>query len=315
MQIPAERLIDLLPWPKLIEALKQQFREGCEVPDRHHHAMHVPGEVDATMLLMPAWQPGSRIGVKIVNVFPSNAQLKLPSITADYLLYDGKTGQALATMDGATITSRRTAAAAALGAAYLSRKDSETLFLVGTGRVAALIPDAMRAVRPIKRVLVWNRSKDGAIELCKKLNAAGYDAQPEFDLKAGTEAADIISCATLSKDPLIQGAWLKPGQHLDLIGSFTPEMRETDDEAMQVCDVYIDTDTAFTESGDIVAPIASGTITRSDIKGNLTDLCRGDTEPRNRDDAITLFKAVGTALEDLAAASLAYDEALETQAG
>ena len=313
MQISTEELTELLTWPKLIDALSTQFKNDCCVPERHHHTIQVPGQADATMLLMPAWQTGGRIGVKLVNVFPDNTKRKLPSISANYMLYNGDTGQALASMDGATITSRRTAAAAGLGASFLSRTDSETLFLVGAGRVASLVPEAMRSVRPIKRVLVWNHNESNALTLCEKLNASGFDAKPEFDLEAGTKAADIISCATLSKRALIKGNWLRVGQHIDLIGSFTPEMRETDDDAMRIADVYVDTDTALTESGDLLGPLSSGVIRHTDILGNLSDLCRGNVEGRSSNQAITLFKAVGTALEDLAAASLAFDGVCQVQ--
>jgi ornithine cyclodeaminase len=313
MRIQPETLQELLTWPELIEAIRLQFKNGCEVPERHHHTMEAPGQADATMLLMPAWQPGKRIGVKLVNVFPDNTKKGLPSISADYLLYDGQTGQSLATMDGAVLTSRRTAAAAALGAQFLSREDSETLFLVGAGRVATLIPEAMRSVRPIKNVMIWDLSKESAERAAKHLQNLGFNTEVELDLQKGTERADIISCATLAKEPLIKGEWLKPGQHLDLIGSFTPDMRETDDEAMRIADVFVDTDTALTESGDLVAPLKSGAILAGEIMANLTDLCSGRTHGRVDDQAITLFKAVGTALEDLAGASLAYDKFAQGQ--
>ena len=244
MHFTAQEMIPYLAWSDLIEALRLQFQAGCEVPKRHHHSIHVPDNPEATLLLMPAWHTGQRIGVKLVNVFPGNAKIHLPSISADYLLYDGKTGQKLAMMDGAVITSRRTAATAALGAQFLSRPDSETLFLVGAGRVASLVPAALRAVRPIKKVLVWSVSHDSRKRLCDQLTREGFDAHIELDLERGTKSADIISCATLATAPLIKGIWLAPGQHLDLIGSFTPKMRETDDDAMRLADIYIDTQTA-----------------------------------------------------------------------
>lgn len=310
MQISAETLTKVLNWPDLIEALRVQFQKGCVAPPRHHHTMEVPGQADATMLLMPAWQPGQRIGVKLVNVFPDNTSSGLPSISANYFLYDGQTGQALATLDGAILTARRTAAAAALGADYLSRQDAKTLFVVGTGQVASLLAQAIGTIRPIKNVLVWGRSLDKAKAVCAKFQASGFDARPELDLQAGTQAADIISCATLSRTALIKGAWLKPGQHLDLIGSFTPEMRETDNDAMGLARVFIDTETALVESGDLVMPIKAGVLHPSSIQGTLSSLCQGQTKGRGSDAEITLFKGVGTALEDLAAASLAYETAV-----
>lgn len=310
MRILDEKLSTYLDWPDLIDALRRQFKAGCVVPDRHHHTIQTPGQSDATILLMPAWQPGDRIGVKLANVFPDNTQHGMPSITADYLLYDGKTGRGLATMNGSIITARRTAAAAALGADFLSRPDSRTLFMVGAGRVAAMVPGALRAIRPIQRVMVWDIRVENAKDLCNRLRESGFDANPELDLRRGTEVADIISCATLSTNPLIEGAWLRSGQHLDLIGSFTPGMRETDDHAMGSSEIYIDTETALTECGDLIGPLASGVITRDAVRGTLTSLCRGQVPGRASPESKTLFKAVGTALEDLAAASLAYDRHL-----
>lgn len=310
MYINAEDMIRHLTWPDLIEALRIKFQVGCEAPERHHHSIHVPGSPDATMLLMPAWQPGERIGVKMVNVFPGNTEKSLPSISADYFLYDGKTGQNLAMLDGAVITSRRTAAAAALAAQYLSCDHSETLFLVGAGRVASLVPEAMRAVRPIKEVLVWDLHHEGALKLAENLTSRGFNARVELDLEIGTKSADIISCATLSKTPLIKGAWLAPGQHLDLIGSFTPEMREADDDAMRVAEVYVDVEIALTECGEMIEPLRSGALERTDVKADLAALCKGKATGRTSGSAITVFKAVGTALEDLATASLIYDKLL-----
>lgn len=308
MKITAQEMVKHMNWPDLIEALRAQFRAGCQMPERHHHSMQVPGEADATMLLMPAWQPGERIGVKLVNVFPGNTQRNLPSISADYLLYDGKTGQNLAIMDGALITSRRTAAAAALGAEFLSREDSETLFLVGAGRVARLVPQAMSAVRPIKRVMVWALREESAQKTCNELRDEGIDAVVEMDLERGAKAADIVSCATLATEPLIKGEWLSGGQHLDLIGSFTPDMRETDDEAIRRAEVYIDVETALTECGDLLVPIRNGIIKKQDIKGDLAALCSSKVAGRTDNNSITLFKAVGAALEDLATASLIYEK-------
>ena len=305
-QQDTERYLD---WPALIDALRRQFRSGCEVPTRHHHTVALKDEHAATLLLMPAWQPGHRIGVKLVNVFPDNARRSLPSISADYLLYDGATGQRLAIMDGGVLTARRTAATAALGADFLAREDASTLFIVGAGRVGSLVPEAMRSIRPITRVLVCSPTAASAEKLCRSLRVQGFDAQVENDLEAGTHKSDIISCASLSHTPLIRGNWLSPGQHLDLIGSFTPQMRETDDAAMRIADVYVDADTTLIESGDLVLPIESGAFTANRVLGDLAELCRGDVAGRADAGAITLFKAVGTALADLAAGSLVYDSA------
>ncbi|MFT2112077.1 ornithine cyclodeaminase family protein [Marinomonas sp. 2405UD68-3] len=306
MKISNEVLEQSLPWPALIDAIRKQFIAGCDVPVRHHHYMETTTASDATLLLMPAFESGEYVGLKIVNVFPDNNAISLPSINADYLLYSGKTGELLAMLDGGILTARRTAAASALAAKFLAKQDASTLFVVGSGRVASLIPEAMRTIRPIRDVKVWDLNKDNAQRLVDKLSERGFNASVELDLEVGTKGADIISCATLSTTPLILGEWLKPGQHLDLIGSFTPSMRETDDTAMSTADVYIDVETAFLESGDIIEPMKTGALSKSDIKGDLAVLCKINGG-RESEKSITVFKAVGTALEDLAAAKLVYN--------
>lgn len=290
-----------LPFARLIPALRELFTEGCEVPRRHVHEL--PG---VTSLLMPAWQAGGFYGVKIVNIAPGNAARGLPGLHSSYLLHDAATGAPLALIDGDQITSRRTAAASALAADCLARPDARHLLVVGAGRVAALLPEAYRAVRPIGRVAVWARQPAAAEALADEWRTRGFDAAATSDLAAAARAADIVSCATLATAPLVHGAWLAPGSHLDLIGSFTPTMREADDDAFRGATIVVDTEEALQKSGELLAPMANGVFAAGDVRGTLADLCRG-TAPGRRDAAErTVFKSVGTALEDLAAAMLAY---------
>ena len=292
----------------LVEALWEGFRQGCEMPVRHHHTMQVPGEAAATLLLMPAWIEGGFVGVKVVSVFPGNADRGQPSIYGSYLLSSGKTGELLAVMDGPELTSRRTAAASALAADYLARKDAATLLVVGTGRLSAHMARAHAAVRPLTRVLIWGRNPEKAAATVAELADLGVTVEvAPASLEAAVGQADIISCVTLSTQPLIQGAWLRPGQHLDLVGGFTPAMREADDEAVRRARVYVDTRAGATkEGGDIVQPLASGALTADGIHGDLYDLCRGTAAGRGSDQEITFFKSVGCALEDLMAAVQVY---------
>jgi ornithine cyclodeaminase len=161
-------------------------------------------------------------------------------------------------------------------------------------------------VRPIKRVTIWNRTNANAVKLGFQLAGEGFVADVTDDL-AEVASADIVSCATLAAEPLVRGEWLRPGTHLDLVGGFTPKMREADDEAMRRARVYVDTrGGAMKEAGDIVDPLARGVIADSDIKGDLFGLCRGEEKGRGSVDEITLFKSVGTAIEDLAAAMLVW---------
>jgi len=290
-----------LPFDRLIQALREAFIAGADVPLRHRHDIAQPDGATASLLLMPAWRATEFMGVKVVSVFPDNGSRGLPSVSASYLLCDGATGQHLALIDGGEITRRRTAAASALAGSFLAREDASSLLIVGSGHVAGLMAEAYRAVRPIRRVRVWNIRRAGAERL-----AARLEAEVVSDLAAAVADADIVSCATLAREPLIRGEWLRPGTHLDLIGGFTPIMREADDAAVQRSRVFIDTDAALAEAGDLIDPIAHGVLRREDIAGSLFSLCRSETTGRRNASEITLFKSVGSALEDLAAAGLAY---------
>ncbi len=297
-----------LEFKDLIERLRETFRKGAEVPVRHHHA--IGGGSDATLLLMPAWQPGRHIGIKLVTVFPHNGERSLPSVMGAYLLLSGTTGEPLAMIDGPTLTVKRTAAASALAAGYLARQDSERLLMIGTGALAPYLIRAHAEVRPICNVLIWGRNPDKAEQLARRLDRRDFKVAATTDLEAAVQGAHIISAATMTLEPLIKGAWLQPGQHLDLVGGFRPDMREADDDAVSRARVFVDTrDGACSEAGDIVQPLESGVLTEDDIAADLFDLTRGERAGRRYYDQITMFKSVGTALEDLGAAQLAYERA------
>ncbi len=304
----------------LIDRLDAQFRAGCEMPPRHHHTSAQPngaGSGDATLLLMPAWTrgPSGILGIKVVTVFPDNGTRALPSIYGQYLLLDGTTGQTVALLDGTMLTKRRTACASGLASRYLSRPDSRRLLMIGTG---ALAPELIRVhckVRPIEEVAIWGRRPDRAESLARELSASLPKAlgrsialRAVTDRQQAVGQVDIVCCATLSRAPLVEGDWLVDGQHVDLVGAYTPEMRESDDMAVRRARLYIDTrHGAMKEGGDIVQPLANGTIGEDDLIGDLYELSRGQQAGRLAGDAtsITLFKSVGAALEDLAAAELA----------
>jgi ornithine cyclodeaminase len=309
----------------LIARLDSLFRAGCEMPPRHHHPIRAPlgpGSAEAMLLLMPAWTGASplpdaapRIGVKIVTVFPDNGRRALPSIYGQYLLLDGTTGQTLALLDGTMLTKRRTACASGLASRYLSRPDSSRLLMIGTGALASQLIRVHAKIRPIREVAIWGRTPTHAEALAAELASSlpevlgrSVAVRAVADRRAAIAEADIVSCATLSKAPLVEGAWLREGQHLDLVGAYTPEMRESDDRAAWRARLYVDTRAgALKEGGDIVQPLANGTIDEDDIVADLFELARGQQTGRLPGDAttITLFKSVGAALEDLAAAELA----------
>ncbi|MBL8331919.1 MAG: ornithine cyclodeaminase family protein [Rubrivivax sp.] len=292
------------PMGPLIQALRRRFAEGCEVPQRHVHAVGDAGQV----LLMPAWRPGGRLGIKTVNVFAGNAARGLPALHAVYTLFDATTGVPLAQMDGGVLTSRRTVAASALAADHLARPDARTLLVVGSGQLAKLVPEAMRSVRPsIDRVRVWNHRPEGARRLADQWRGQGLAAEAVDDLEAAVRSADIVSCVTLSTAPLVQGRWLQPGSHLDLVGGYTPTMRESDGECLRRARVWVDTPEALAKAGDLLQAAAEGAFDPARVQGTLADLCRGLAGGRADQTECTLFKSVGTALEDLAAAELVFD--------
>jgi alanine dehydrogenase len=294
----------LLGHPALIDALRDMFRAGCTVPMRHHHTVPVPDEPDGTLLLMPAWREGRHVGVKTVSVFPGNAARGVPAVQGVYLLLDGTSGVPLAMIDAPSLTARRTGAASALAASFLARPDAARLLVVGAGAVAAELIPAHQAARPIREVLIWNRSPERGRKLAAATGATPVETSA---LAEAVREADIVSCATISQTPVIHGAWLKRGAHLDLVGGFRPDMREADDEALRRARLFVDIRaSAIREAGDIADPIGRGVVSADAIEADLFDLCRG-THPGRRDaDEITLFKSVGNALEDLAAAELLY---------
>lgn len=293
-----------LDYSSLIAGLRAAFAAGVTAPLRHVHSLPRRGEADASLLMMPAWMgDGSHGGVKIVNVTPGNAARGLPAVTASYLLFDETTGEHLALIDGAVLTGRRTAAASALAASMLARADARTLLVVGAGHIGSELPDAYAVVLPVERVLVWNPTPARAEKLVARLMAKGVAAEHRTDLRSAVGDADVVACATLSTAPLVLGDWLTEGQHLDLVGSFTPAMREIDDRAAARARVFVDGPAAMVESGDIKGPMVAGALT--EIAGTLYDLCCGRVAGRRSESEITLFKSVGLAVEDLVAARVA----------
>jgi ornithine cyclodeaminase len=296
-----------LRYPDLIDALRDMFTTGCTQPLRHHHGLDPEDEKKGTLLIMPAWQSGGFLGLKTVTVMPENGAKGLPSVQGNYLLFDAENGSALAVMDAGELTTRRTAAASALAASYLARKNASKMLMVGAGAMAPCLIRAHSAVRDYSDIAIWNHRTEKAEKLAIEMTKEGIAAHAVTDIEAAAREADLVSCATLSAEPLVHGDWLKPGAHLDLVGAFTPTMRESDDAAVKIATLFVDTrEGGLHEAGDIVQPLNAGIITEADIQADLYDLCRGTHNGRVSADEITLFKSTGAALEDLAAAILAY---------
>ncbi|RWM02159.1 MAG: ornithine cyclodeaminase family protein, partial [Mesorhizobium sp.] len=302
-------------FPGLVETLRTAFRQGAVQPVRHHHGVERPDGAASTLLLMPAWtdfnaagtSAGGHIGVKIVTVSPDNNTKGKPAVMGLYLLLDGITGEPQAMIDGQRLTQWRTTCASALAASYLARKDASRLLVIGAGALSPFLAKAHSAVRPITSIRIWNRTPANAEKVAATLGAEGLPASAASDLDAELAEADIVASATISNTPLVKGALLKPGAHVDLVGGFTPDMREADDDAIKRARVYVDTRAGATkEAGDIVQPLASGLLKPEAIIADLHELARGEKQGRQTDSEITLFKSVGAALEDLAAGIAVY---------
>lgn len=303
----AEQVHAALEWERLAAALAAAFAAGAQVPLRHVHRL---GGTD-TLLLMPAWRDAGEgaaggLGVKIVTVMPGNAARGAATVNALYLLLERANGEPRAVIDGEALTLRRTAAASALAARHLARADSTNLLVIGTGKLAPFMARAHYALRPqLARVRVWGRRAEAAQTLAQRLRDEGLPAEVALDLQAAVRDAHIVSCATTATAPIVHGAWLAPGTHLDLVGGFTRAMREADDAAVARARIFVDTYAgALAEAGDLAVTLESGVIERMQIEAELAELVRGEKPGRRGGDEITLFKSVGTALEDLAAAEL-----------
>lgn len=296
-----------LPWRDLIEAIETTLVEvGAEAPPRTVHTVPDAAGNDAAVLLKPGWVVGDVIAVKVVTVFPDNGALGLPTINAGVLLFDGSNGVLIGACDGNELTTRRTAAASAVAAKHLARPDARRLLVVGTGALAPMAAQAHATVRDYDEIEVWGRSEAKARSVVATLTAAGLPASASADLDASVAAADVISAVTASTEPIIKGSLLAEGTHVDLMGSFTPMMRESDDDVVRRSSVFVDDRTDGIIAGDLAQPLASGLLSIDDIRGDLRELIRGDVPGRQSPSEITMYKSAGIALEDVAAARLVF---------
>ena len=296
----------------VVEALGTMYRSGCDVIKRMDMIQPTVDCDEADCLLQPTWMRGRAFGVKIANVFPKNEELRgMPSILGLYLLFDGNTGEPLACIDGPAETMIKTACNSAFASQLLSRADSSTLLMMGAGRLAPYLIGAHRAVRPIRRVLIWNRTRAKAQELARRMNETEAIHEAVSDLGAAVQAADVISCATYADAPILPGKWLKPGAHVDLVGSYRPDQREADDEvAVRAKRLFVDARISTIEiSADCIDPIAKGLLKRDEV-ADLFEVAQGKAPGRRSSSDITLFKSGGGGHEDLATALLIYQRSL-----
>ena len=295
---------------ELVSEIKAGFAsKDIIIPQRHHHDFPNPvtgGET--TLLLMPAWHPGRLSGVKMVTISPENSRFDLPAVQGSYILMDAVTGKVQAILEAKSLTTKRTAATSALASSFLSKKLSSSLLMIGTGALSANLIRAHASLRPIETVYVWGRKPEKAKAICDSLSNKTFTCTVVATIEEKIEEVDIVSCATLSKTPLVLGKKLKPGQHIDLVGAYRKDMREADDGVIRKASVFVDTFGGIHESGDMHIPLEKGIIKESEIKGDLFSLCSQKGSGRKKDEEITVFKSVGHALEDLVAASYYYNK-------
>lgn len=297
--IPADVVHRLLPYPGLVQALREAHRGPSVTTDVCR--MDEPSGSNV-FLALGAWAPRDVIAVKLVGVFPGNVSLDPPqaSVQGIVALFSAQTGAPLLAADGAAMTERKTAADSALGADLLARQDVGTLLVVGAGALAPHVVAAHLSVRPsLRRVLIWNRTPGRAQALVARLSHPGVAIAWAPDLDAAVAQADIISCVTMSEQPLVKGALLRPGTHLDLIGAYTPQMRECDDDAVRRGRIFMDNGGGMERCGDLASPLRKGVITRDDVLADLWQLCSGTAAGRRSEQEITVYKNIGGAHLDL----------------
>jgi ornithine cyclodeaminase len=302
----AEQIRAQVSMPAVVESLRAAFQARCVAPPRQ--VVGVPGgEGDRLLLCMPAFDSEGGGMVKLATVFPDNPANAVPTIQAAIVVFS-KTGTPLALLDGGIVTKLRTGAASALASTYLSRTESKHLVIIGTGALAPFMAWAHCAVRPIERITIVGRLQQRAAVTSAAVRSL-VDPNIEILVTQSAESAvataDIVSCATSSTAPVLAGNWLSPGAFVDLVGSFSPSKREADDDVVLRSRIFVDTlEGALSEAGDVLEPMNRGIIGRARIEGELADLVSGRAAGRRRADEIIMFKSVGTAIEDLAAARL-----------
>jgi alanine dehydrogenase len=307
--LDAEAVLHFGDFRRLVPAIQEMNRLGTGRVERMLLSQTLPGGAQNDWLMLPAWQYGTCFGIKLASVFPGNVAKNLASVQGAYLLFDGPTGETLCGMDGAMLTLRKTAANSAAAADWLARKDAETLCMIGAGALAPHLVEAHCAVRPIRQVLWWNRSRP-AVEraiaaLAPRLPKVALVAAD--DLHDAISFADIISTATMATEPLVKGVWLRSGTHLDLVGGYRPDMREADDDCINfAARHYVDARfTTLEVAGDLTQPIASGALDPAAVI-DMEQAARGQKPKRISEDEITWFKSGGGGHEDLATAWAVY---------
>jgi ornithine cyclodeaminase len=297
-----------LPYPALIDALATGLQQAIESPAR---SVYTPNGDNSAVLIMPAWKAHENMGVKLVSIWPGNSAKGQSAVSAVYVLISCEDGNPVAVLDGTELTLRRTAAAAALAARILARKNSQTLAILGTGSLSAPMAVAHASVMDFKTILVWGRDVKKAQAVVDSLALQGITAQISSDLQATLAQADVVSAASTASEPFIRSDWVKPGTHLGLIGAFTPSMAEAEPTLMPRAQVFADNREAILQKGgEVLQAIQQSLIAASDIQAELAEMAASPQQHwRSSDEAITVFKSVGFASLDLIAAEMVFNAA------
>ncbi len=311
LMLDADQILHSLSFTTLVDELAAMHREPIGLVDEMlMESTDDSGNV-SHFFIRSGWQPEKAVGAKVITVFPRNNQtLEWPSIQAVYVLFEGKNGSPIACLDGTALTYIKTATDSALGSKLLARNDIESMLMIGAGQMAPHLVSAHLAVRPsLGRVQIWNRTLAKAEELCSELGQrfAGVEFSAVDDVEAGVRAADLVCSAIGRKEPIIEGQWLQPGTHVDLIGAYTPDMREADDEVLRRGSLFVDARaTTIEHIGELMIPLANGVIAPDDVLAELSELCQGQHPGRASDDEITVFKNGGGGHLDLMCARILH---------
>ncbi|NMM54673.1 ornithine cyclodeaminase family protein [Paenibacillus aquistagni] len=301
------------------EALRLYTEGKCEVPLRVN--IDIPKQ-QGQSLFMPAYVEGlDATGVKIVSVFPNNIKQGKPSVPAQMILLDGKTGEVCAIMDGTYLTQLRTGAVQGAATDILAREDSKIAVLFGTGGQASGQLEAMLNVRDLEEVRVFDldyeRAKSFAAQMQQQFASFKTRIVAVEDGDAAIVDADIITAVTTSKRPVFNGNLVKKGTHINGVGAYTPQMQELPEIIVQRADkvVFDTTEGVLAEAGDVIIPMDKGIVSKQDFAGELGQVILGQAKGRENDEEITLFKTVGTAVLDVVTAQLIYEKAMQHGVG
>ena len=314
-----EEVRELLPMAECIEVMAEMFRslgKGAALFPQRSVMWQPDGK--GALGLMPSWLGAPlALGAKVVSVFPGNADTRYESHQGAVLLFETQNGRLQSIVDAGAITAIRTAAVSALATRLLAREDAGDLAILGSGTQADMHLAAMRAVRPIRRVRVWSRNADHARRFAAQASGLhGIEVEAVDDARETVRDADLVCTVTGSKQPVLQGAWLAPGAHINAVGASVPPFRELDTEAVVRSRLFADRmESVLAEADDVRIPLREDAITEKHIRGEMADLVLGRVSGRAGRNDITLFKSVGIALEDLAAARYVHDKAGKIGAG